>query len=1122
MDNLHHQSYHQTRTVVIFYPMIIILVSLLTTPMLWQTAAEAMLSQSNEKQPTTASKQTTAAHHQHQHQHRNASSSRARSSSSTKQNRSSSSLVRLSKAPDSSSRLFETIDENFAAYLNEPPLFMTDKRNFVIDLAKSQPGKRVTIIQAYDGDGDQLRFQLKQAPFRDASQYFTINSTTGELRLSTKQQFKYRIPSSSTDSSSESVAGESEEQQRREDNDDEDKNDDGAATGTERPIALKMPNLYFLNVAVSDGRAGHDATIELKIHVTNSTLMKLRNLDDELVGGESGSSGGDLESEVENLQKIMREKSREFYEKLNHQVKSPHHLSSSSSGSNSSATATIVYPDFVNPGLNVADQQQQTMRPAASDETTLDDFAAVVVDQTSAPSQQRGPSHQVLLEPLSTSTLSPAPSSSLRIGSPSSSEHPPSVGHQSAAPEPMMMNLIMIMCSCLMIALVLLMFIIPLSVKKLRKRLKHVELQHENLSHKTSNVSSTLGSSLTSTTARHHPSLSQFTLGSDAGSGVLCTRRDSSSVFRQSSLDSAMSNTTTMSPTTFNRQHHRHNHQHSHRQQQFNRVDNGSIANPVYLHQQQQQQQHYDPRMCEFKQPSLEVGELMMIQQQQQQMFGLQGPQRVSANENVYYPLSDEFYSTIQTDTTPLGYDGVQQIRGFTESSGGGGGGGSNYLMAQCAQPDVGRRQLDSPDSSSSSSPALKSLTRLLSLPAHSKQTDACDDTNIACDSSTIRQLEQQLGCGAFSTMGPNHQTKHQQNNRQQLNAMTIARTHNVEREHGGGGRLELDRHRLRQPWVLLDEGQFGQVWRCKLSGSGIKQAERFVAVKSLKKNATNGERGREELLAEIEIMQLVCEHPNVVKLLHCCTVGDDKPILLVMEYIEEGKLQSYLEKSRKNHHYSTSPFASVDDDARAHELPREYLTSRDLMKFIYHIAKGMEYIAGKFVVHRDLASRNILVSRQKICKIGDFGMARHMQSPADVYERHSGNCKIPVRWMAPEVLLNNCFTTKSDVFSFGILMWEIITLGSTPYTHLKTEQVINRVAKQGERPERPDYCHAQLYNIMSRCWQPEAAARPTFKELVDILDELVLSANNYIELDQYPDHDYYNIPKTAAPDELL
>lgn len=1000
---------------------------------------------------------------------------------------------------------------NRIEYQNVPPVFLTEKRLLSLDVAKHRAGKWVATIQAHDEDGDRLKFSLKQADSGalDASQYFTIDSASGELKLSSRQ-LKYK-PIATTSKQAE--------------------------LPTEKEAVEELAlNQYSLIVCADDGV--RDTLLELSIQVTNSTLKKER---------ESRGWQVDDEEVAAKLRNFPKQ-NKDFFDKLYSSMAANGKLTSNVSA------AAIILPHF-NPGLSahsdLAEKPTQgeifnlpTESPLTvnfdfvSTATKLVESAATQAPILSMPAAVAAPSPSSSASGLASQRIAVSPMSDLKT--PITMSAGPAA-HQRVSPEMTTTNLLIVMCSCLMIALVLLMFIIPLSVKRLRKRLKRVELQqHEHLSQKSSNVSSTMGgcSSLAST-AHRHQSLSRFT-----SDGSCMMRRDSSSIFRQSSLDSSLMTMSTNLPHNANQQH------------TFNRVDGGSIANPVYLHKNSHQQHQFHPPPFDFKQNH----------SAQQQAYGLQAPVN-AINENVYYPLSDDFYSTIQTDAAPLSDGSGFAARKLPPTTNPGTlanqtVAGSNYLMAQCAQPNVAVAleseliQLDSPLSSADDSrgggggrnfnrphlspDAKENTDGFLTLPARHSHWSLEDDeaaeggsrararpampSGAISSASKKYDILQQLSCGlpsAFAATNSAGSTDWDQ----QVGARTIARTCNVDREQAG---WELERSRLRSPWVLLDQGQFGQVWRCKLSAGGPRQPERVVAVKMLKKNnddtsSSGGERGRDELLAEIEIMKLVCGHPNVVKLLHCCTTGD-KPVYLIMEYIEQGKLQSYLEKSRINHHFSTSLYA---DEVPPTPPPssndsNNYLTSRDLMKFIFHVAKGMEYISSKCIVHRDLASRNILVSGQKICKIGDFGMARHMQSVADVYERHSGNCKIPVRWMAPEVLLSNSFTSKSDVFSFGILMWEIITLGSTPYTHLKTEQVIDRVARGGERPERPEYCHPELYSIMSQCWQQDSAARPTFKNLVDILGELVLSANNYIELDQYPDHNYYNIPETAAPGELL
>lgn len=296
-----------------------------------------------------------------------------------------------------------------------------------------------------------------------------------------------------------------------------------------------------------------------------------------------------------------------------------------------------------------------------------------------------------------------------------------------------------------------------------------------------------------------------------------------------------------------------------------------------------------------------------------------------------------------------------------------------------------------------------------------------------------------------------------------------------------------------------IGEGQFGEVWRYiarQKDGN-----ESFVAVKQLKNRAGLGARERLELIAEIEIMKSVNNHPNVIKLLNYCA-DDYEPILLIMEYAENGKLQTYLRNCRS----FKNSLSCLSESSPA-------VTSKELVQFSYHIAKGMEYVASKGIIHRDLASRNILVSKDKICKVADFGFARRVSDDC-AYERTTAN-PVPVKWMAPEALVENKFTSKSDVFSLGILMWEIVTLGATPYEYLTSSEVYKKVT-QGGRLQRPIHCKEEFYYIMERCWSHDPAQRPTFKELASQLEKLLLSENDYIELDQYPEHAYYNILNVA------
>lgn len=307
----------------------------------------------------------------------------------------------------------------------------------------------------------------------------------------------------------------------------------------------------------------------------------------------------------------------------------------------------------------------------------------------------------------------------------------------------------------------------------------------------------------------------------------------------------------------------------------------------------------------------------------------------------------------------------------------------------------------------------------------------------------------------------------------------------------------EFPRHHLRFIGIL-GEGCFGQVWKCEAMNITGSDEPVIVAVKTLKENAT--EKEKKELLSELGVMKLINPHPNVVTLLGSCT--DRDPLFVIMEFVPFGKLQTYLRESRVERSYGNLHGSS------------KHLTSRDLTSFAYQVAKGMEYLSSKGIIHRDLAARNVLVGENKTCKVADFGFARDVITN-HVYERKSEG-RLPIRWMAPESLYDNIFTVKTDVWSFGIVMWEIVTLGSTPYPGLAAAEVMRRV-RDGYRLEKPEHCKREMYNIMYYCWDPDPNERPSFTELTCLLDKLLVSENDYIELDRFPDHSYYNITNLSG-----
>ncbi|XP_066595119.1 uncharacterized protein [Prorops nasuta] len=301
--------------------------------------------------------------------------------------------------------------------------------------------------------------------------------------------------------------------------------------------------------------------------------------------------------------------------------------------------------------------------------------------------------------------------------------------------------------------------------------------------------------------------------------------------------------------------------------------------------------------------------------------------------------------------------------------------------------------------------------------------------------------------------------------------------------------RWEFPRDKLRLQTVL-GQGNFGQVWKAEADDlTGHQGTTRLVAVKTVKEGAADRE--KEDLVRELEIMQQLGSHPNVVTLLGCCT--EEEPHYLILEYVMYGKLLAYLRD-----HRTRQDFYNFSEDSAA-------LTSRDLTVFGYCVARGMEYLASKKIIHRDLAARNVLVDHNKLCKIADFGMSRFANSDGEVIETRHGRNALPIRWMAPESLMYSLFTTKTDVWSFGILMWEIVTLGSTPYPDMTAREVMRNV-QSGYRLERPSHCRSELFRVIARCWHADPDRRPEFQTLRRDLAQLLEDNMNghYVDLESF------------------
>ncbi|XP_062436916.1 tyrosine-protein kinase receptor Tie-1 isoform X3 [Rhea pennata] len=292
----------------------------------------------------------------------------------------------------------------------------------------------------------------------------------------------------------------------------------------------------------------------------------------------------------------------------------------------------------------------------------------------------------------------------------------------------------------------------------------------------------------------------------------------------------------------------------------------------------------------------------------------------------------------------------------------------------------------------------------------------------------------------------------------------------------------------------MIGEGNFGQVIRAMIKKDGLKMN---AAIKMLKEFAS--ENDHRDFAGELEVLCKLGHHPNIINLLGAC---ENKGYLYIaIEYAPYGNLLDFLRKSRV---LETDPaFAKEHGTAST-------LTSQQLLQFASDVAKGMQYLSEKQFIHRDLAARNILVGENLASKIADFGLSRG----EEVYVKKTMG-RLPVRWMAIESLNYSVYTTKSDVWSFGVLLWEIVSLGGTPYCGMTCAELYEKLP-QGYRMEKPRNCDDEVYELMRQCWRDRPYERPPFAQISMQLIRMLEARKAYVNMALFENFTYAGIDATA------
>ncbi|XP_068600093.1 macrophage colony-stimulating factor 1 receptor 2 [Brachionichthys hirsutus] len=321
---------------------------------------------------------------------------------------------------------------------------------------------------------------------------------------------------------------------------------------------------------------------------------------------------------------------------------------------------------------------------------------------------------------------------------------------------------------------------------------------------------------------------------------------------------------------------------------------------------------------------------------------------------------------------------------------------------------------------------------------------------------------------------------------------------------------------------AVLGSGAFGKVVEATAYGLGSDDITR-VAVKMLKPRALSDE--HEALMSELKILSHLGYHDNIVNLLGACTKGG--PTLMITEYCSHGDLLNFLRTCAQDFMASILSVEEVEGDATYKNVASQNARLRsdsgisccsdyqelrqilgpgqeqqgvqtsnlsvgDLMRFSYQVAQGLDFLSSRNCIHRDVAARNVLLSDHCVAKICDFGLARDIRNDDNYIVK--GNARLPVKWMAPESIFQCVYTIQSDVWSYGVLLWEIFSLGKSPYPNIAVDTNFYKMIKDGCHMNQPDFAPAQMYQLMTLCWSLEATDRPTFNPciMVKMIGQLI------------------------------